>query len=105
MTLEEAYDEFMGELEEYYEEEKIQAEECTHCIQRKLPPKLKDPGIFTVPCCIGETKKEALLDLGFSINLMPLSFAKKWKIGKLSTTNTMEIILADQSILRPSATI
>ncbi|MCI90650.1 hypothetical protein A2U01_0111944, partial [Trifolium medium] len=39
------------------------------------------------------------------ISLMPLSFAKKWKIGKLNTTDTMEIVLADQSILHPSAII
>ncbi|MCI22137.1 hypothetical protein A2U01_0043313, partial [Trifolium medium] len=105
MTLEEAYDEFMGELQEQYEEEKIPAEECTRCIQRRLPPKLKDPGTFTVTCCIGQTKERALCDLSSSISLMPLSFAKKWKIGELITTNTMEIVLADQSILRPSAII
>ncbi|MCI77022.1 hypothetical protein A2U01_0098292, partial [Trifolium medium] len=51
MTLEEAYIEFMGELEEYYEEEKTQAEECAVSLERKLPPKQKDPGTFTVPIC------------------------------------------------------
>ncbi|MCI58164.1 hypothetical protein A2U01_0079417, partial [Trifolium medium] len=47
----------------------------------------------------------ALCDLGSSISLMPLSFGKKWKIGKLDTTDTLEIVLADQSILCPSAII
>lgn len=28
-------------------------EECSAMIQKKLPPKLKDPGSFTVPCTIG----------------------------------------------------
>ncbi|MCI37918.1 hypothetical protein A2U01_0059145, partial [Trifolium medium] len=96
MTLEEAYDEFMGELQKYYEEEKIQAEECTQCLRSKLPHKQKDPGTFTVPCCFDNVKERALCDLGSSISMMPLSFAKKWKIGKLNTTDTMEIVLADQ---------
>ena len=30
-------------------------EECSAIIQRKLPPKLKDPGSFTVPCAFGDT--------------------------------------------------
>lgn len=29
-------------------------EECNAIIQRKLPPKLKDPGSFTIPVVIGE---------------------------------------------------
>ena len=27
--------------------------ECSAIIQNKLPPKLKDPGSFTIPCTIG----------------------------------------------------
>ncbi|XP_022858222.1 uncharacterized protein LOC111379117 [Olea europaea var. sylvestris] len=34
----------------------ILTEECSARIQKKLPPKLKDPGSFTVPCTIGEAK-------------------------------------------------
>ncbi|MCI57591.1 hypothetical protein A2U01_0078842, partial [Trifolium medium] len=45
MTLEEVYIEFMGELEEYYEEEKTQAEGCTEYLEQELPPKQKDPGM------------------------------------------------------------
>ncbi|MCI52201.1 hypothetical protein A2U01_0073445, partial [Trifolium medium] len=78
MTLEEAYEEFMGELEEQYEEDEILAAECSHCLRSKFPPKQKDPGTFTVPYCFGNVKERALCDLGSSINLMPLSFAKKW---------------------------
>ena len=47
-------------------------EECSAILQNKLPPKLKDPGIFTIPCAIGNSVFEkALCDLGASINLMP----------------------------------
>ena len=43
-------------------------------IQRKLPKKCKDPGMFTIPCVIGDyTLGRAMLDLGASINVMPLS--------------------------------
>ena len=43
-------------------------------IQRKLPAKCKDPGMFTIPCTIGNTQLEkAMLDLGTSINVMPYS--------------------------------
>ncbi|RDX79537.1 hypothetical protein CR513_40022, partial [Mucuna pruriens] len=37
-----------------------------------LPKKCRDPGIFSVPCTIGEcTFANAMLDLGASINVMP----------------------------------
>ncbi|MCI43534.1 hypothetical protein A2U01_0064771, partial [Trifolium medium] len=103
MTLEEAYLEFMEELEEYYEEEIAQAEMGTE--QRKLPPKQKDSGTFTVPFCFGSVQGRALCDLGSSISLMSLQFAQKWKIGRIDETHTREIILADQSVLRPSGII
>ncbi|MCI44645.1 hypothetical protein A2U01_0065884, partial [Trifolium medium] len=66
MTLEEAYEAFMGELQEQYEEDKILAEECSHCVRSRLPPKQKDPERFTVPCCFGNVKERALCDLGSS---------------------------------------
>ena len=54
------------------------SEECSAIIQRKLPPKLKGPGSFTVPCTIGERYiGKALCDLGESVNLMPFSIYRK----------------------------
>jgi len=47
---------------------------CSVVIQRILPPKHKDPGVVMIPCSIGEVAVgKALIDLGASINLMPLS--------------------------------
>jgi len=47
-------------------------EEWYAIILRKITPKLKDPGSFTIPCMIGESYFEkCLCDLGASINLMP----------------------------------
>ncbi|XP_027156543.1 uncharacterized protein LOC113757463 [Coffea eugenioides] len=49
-------------------------EECSAIIQNKLPPKLKDPGSFTVPCTIGNVEfSKALCDLGASVSLIPLT--------------------------------
>ncbi|XP_062100430.1 uncharacterized protein LOC133806330 [Humulus lupulus] len=40
-------------------------EECSAILQKKLPPKLKDPSSFTIPCTIGNALFEkALCDLG-----------------------------------------
>ncbi|MCI24086.1 hypothetical protein A2U01_0045269, partial [Trifolium medium] len=53
-------------------------QECSQMVQGKLPPKLKDPGTFTIPCTIGNVYVgRALCDHGASINLMPLSIFKK----------------------------
>ncbi|KAL0386054.1 UNVERIFIED_CONTAM: hypothetical protein Sradi_2999700 [Sesamum radiatum] len=42
-------------------------EECSAVLQNKLPPKLKDPGSFSIPCTIGNTNfVKALCDLGAS---------------------------------------
>ncbi|MCI35559.1 hypothetical protein A2U01_0056780, partial [Trifolium medium] len=85
--------------------ETTQAESRAVHRERKLPPKQKDPGTFTVPFWIGNAKGRALCDLGSSISLMPLNFAEKWEIGKLDTSYNREIVLADQSVLHPSGLI
>ncbi|MCI73717.1 hypothetical protein A2U01_0094981, partial [Trifolium medium] len=52
-------------------------------LRKKLPPKLPDPGKFNILCSIKGVKiQEALLDLGSSINLMPLALAEKYNMGK-----------------------
>ena len=74
---------------------------CSAMIQRKLPKKFKDPGSVTIPCTIGkELVGKALIDLGASINLMPLSMCRR--IGNLKIDPTrMTLQLADRSITRP----
>ncbi|GKA16191.1 hypothetical protein Tco_0695938 [Tanacetum coccineum] len=50
------------------------SEECSAIIQKSLPQKEGDPGSFTLPCLIEPLAvKNALADLGASINLMPHS--------------------------------
>ncbi|XP_075497315.1 uncharacterized protein LOC142534262 [Primulina tabacum] len=66
-------------------------------LQNKLPPKLKDPGSFSIPCTIGASNfSKALCDLGASINLMPYSCFEKLKIGEeLIGEDPLEICLTD----------
>ncbi|KAL5558707.1 hypothetical protein UlMin_034918 [Ulmus minor] len=60
---------------------------CSTILQRKLPPKLKDPGSFTIPCTIGDFEFDKVLcDLGESINLMPLSIFRKLGLGEVKPT-------------------
>ncbi|CAN6555390.1 unnamed protein product [Malus baccata var. baccata] len=55
--------------------------------KRKLPPKLKDAGSFTIPCVIGGKEfGRALCDLGASINLMPYSVYESLNLGDLKET-------------------
>ncbi|XP_027927818.1 uncharacterized protein LOC114184707 [Vigna unguiculata] len=94
--------EFLSKKKKYIEEETIKVQgSCSAIIQKNLPPKFKDPGSFTIPCTIGnQDMGKALVDLGASINLMPLSMLKK--IGGLEAKPTrMTLQLADSSIKYP----
>ncbi|GJY95404.1 reverse transcriptase domain-containing protein [Tanacetum coccineum] len=74
------------------------SEECSAIIQRRLPQKEGDPRSFTLPYLIGPLAvKNALADLGASINLMPHSLFRRLGIYKLNPTR-MSIQLADRSI-------
>ncbi|GKD72462.1 reverse transcriptase domain-containing protein, partial [Tanacetum coccineum] len=77
------------------------SDDCSAIIQRSLPQKEGDPGSFTMPCLIGPLAvKNALADLGASINLMPNSLFRRLGISKLKPTK-MSIQLADRSIKYP----
>ncbi|XP_014492427.1 uncharacterized protein LOC106754872 [Vigna radiata var. radiata] len=66
-----------------------------------LPPKLQDPGSFTIPCTIGELEVgKALIDMGANINLMALSMFKRIKGLELKPTR-MTLQLADRSLKYP----
>ncbi|GJV48819.1 reverse transcriptase domain-containing protein [Tanacetum coccineum] len=68
---------------------------------KKLPEKLGDPGKFLIPCDFPRMDVcHALVDLGASINLIPLSICKKLSLPELTPTQ-MTLELADRSITRP----
>ena len=80
-------------------------ENVSAIIQRKLPQKCKDPGMFTIPCVIGNTKIEhTMLDLGASINVMPHSMYASLKLGPLKQTGII-IQLADRSNVYPEGVV
>ena len=70
-------------------------------MQKKLPPKLKDPGSFTTPYTIGDSFfDKALCDLGASINLMPFSVFRKLGLGE-GKPITVSLQPVDRSIKYP----
>ncbi|XP_071918751.1 uncharacterized protein [Coffea arabica] len=73
------------------DERVIVGENVSAILQRKLPPKCGDPGMFTIPCRIGNILiGKAMLDLGASINVMPKSIYASLNLGRpfLSTART-----------------
>nr|GEX73517.1 reverse transcriptase domain-containing protein [Tanacetum cinerariifolium] len=75
-------------------------ENCSAVILKKLPEKLRDPREFLIPCGFSELKCKALVDLGASINLMPLSVWKKLGLPDLIPTR-MTLELANRTICTP----
>ena len=66
---------------------------------------MKDPGSFTIPCSIGKYEfKEALCDLGASINLMPLSVVQRLSLGEL-TPIAITLQMADRSMAQPEGVL
>nr|XP_027101695.1 uncharacterized protein LOC113722619 [Coffea arabica] len=87
------------------DERVIVGENVSAVLQRKLPPKCGDPGMFTIPCRIGNTViRRAMLDLGASINVMPKSIYASLKLGPLKETGII-IQLADRTNAYPDGLI
>ncbi|XP_050918495.1 uncharacterized protein LOC127135915 [Lathyrus oleraceus] len=80
----------------------ILTETCSAILQgMKIPVKKKARGSVTIPCTIGDRKfKKALINLGASVNLMPLSVYKKLGIDTVQDTR-MTLQFADRSVRQP----
>ncbi|XP_024178939.1 uncharacterized protein LOC112184949 [Rosa chinensis] len=77
-------------------------EEVSAIIQRKLPPKLKVLGSFTIPSKIGETTfNKCLMDLRASINLMPYSALKKLSLEGALKPTSITLQLVDRNVRYP----
>ncbi|XP_057984550.1 uncharacterized protein LOC131169349 [Hevea brasiliensis] len=64
-------------------------EECSVILQSKLPPKLKAPGSFSIPCLIGNMNIDKVLcDLRANVSLMPLSIC-----GRAETNYHLLVII------------
>ncbi|GJY71263.1 MAK10-like protein [Tanacetum coccineum] len=56
-------------------------------IQGEIPKRMEDPGLFTLPCRLGDSKPfDTLADLGSCVNIIPLYLFKNLKIGLLEET-------------------
>ncbi|XP_056687520.1 uncharacterized protein [Spinacia oleracea] len=77
-------------------------ENCSAIILNKTPPKLKDPGSFSIPYAINKELeiRNALCDLGASVSIIPYSVFSKLEVGDLVPTN-ITLQLADRSVKYP----
>ncbi|GJW69910.1 MAK10-like protein [Tanacetum coccineum] len=57
-------------------------------VQREIPAKMENPGLFTLPCRFGDSKPfNTLANLGLCVNIMPLYLFKKLNISLLEETD------------------
>ncbi|GJW02388.1 MAK10-like protein [Tanacetum coccineum] len=57
-------------------------------VQGEVPAKMEDPGLFTLPCKLRDSKPfDTLANLGSCVNIIPLYLFKKLNIGLLEETN------------------
>ncbi|CAN6476652.1 unnamed protein product [Victoria cruziana] len=81
------------------------SEGTSFLLQRRLPPKLEDPGAPIIPCMLGDIHVErALLDLGASVNVLPGCFYDAYGLEGLRPIS-MTIQMADRSVKRPRGII
>ncbi|GJZ20131.1 reverse transcriptase domain-containing protein [Tanacetum coccineum] len=74
--------------------------EASH-IDNSIPRKEKDPGSFTLPCFINNVCFDnALVNLGSSVSVMPLSTYLNLRLGELAHTK-LTVELADKTVKYP----
>ncbi|XP_021776355.1 uncharacterized protein LOC110740186 [Chenopodium quinoa] len=65
---------FVKNIKDQHEDKEVVNKKGPTLLYDNLPPKLHDPGSFTIPCTINEKIFDKVLcDLGASVNLMPYS--------------------------------
>ena len=74
---------------------------CNVVIQKTLPEKMSDSSSFTIPYKIEDVDMgKGLFNSGASINLMPLSVAKRLSLGELTPT-AMTLQIANRTLAHP----
>ncbi|XP_021734304.1 uncharacterized protein LOC110701027 [Chenopodium quinoa] len=80
-------------------------ENCSAIIMNKMPPKLKDPGNFSIPCAINKMKiNNALCDLGASVRLISFSVYQRLELGELMPSK-ITLQLVNRSIKIPKGKV
>lgn len=81
--------------------EEISTMLANYSFQGKVPKKLGDPGIPTIPCSIKNNYvRTALCDLGAGVSVMPFSLYKRLYLDKLIPTD-ISLQMADKSTAIP----
>jgi hypothetical protein len=94
------YSKYMKDI--VYNKRKIPNEEIStmlanYSFNGKVPEKLGDPGIPTVPCCIKNNYvRTALCDLGAGVSVMPFYLYKRLDLENLISTD-ISLQMADKS--------
>ncbi|RDX66394.1 hypothetical protein CR513_54841, partial [Mucuna pruriens] len=78
----------------------IKSEQVSSLIQPTMLKKYRNPSTFIVPCTISKCTFDSMLDLGTSINVMPLSIYKSLILGDSEPTSVV-IQLANRSTTHP----
>ncbi|GJU27414.1 MAK10-like protein [Tanacetum coccineum] len=74
-------------LDKYVESLELSKNESAF-IQGEMTKRKEDPGLFTLPCRLGDSKPfDTLADLGSCVNIIPLYLFKKLNIGLLEETD------------------
>ncbi|XP_021735743.1 uncharacterized protein LOC110702345 [Chenopodium quinoa] len=80
-------------------------EKCPDPLHDSLPPKLHDPGSFTIPCMINETYFDRVLcDMGASVNLMPSLVYDKLGLKNLKPS-PISLHMADRTVRLPKGVV
>ncbi|XP_027082563.1 uncharacterized protein [Coffea arabica] len=96
---------FVNRMRLREDERVIVGKNVSAVLQRKLPPKCGNPGMFTIPCKIGNTQIEkAMLDLEASINVIPKSIYASLNIGPLKEIGII-IQLTDRTNAYPDGLV
>ncbi|XP_026445241.1 uncharacterized protein LOC113345782 [Papaver somniferum] len=105
-----AYAKFLNDLCTVKRKHNVQkkaflTEQVSSIHQHNTPPKYKDPRCPTISCIIGDFMiKQALLDLGASVNLLPFSVYEQFGLGGLKPTS-VTLQLADRSVKVPRGVV
>lgn len=80
-------------------------ENISTVLQKRIPPKYKDVGVFTMPCKFGNLHvPQGICYLGASINILPYSVYKSNSVGTLTKTGAI-IQLAVRLIVHPKGVL
>ncbi|XP_042386585.1 uncharacterized protein LOC121978287 [Zingiber officinale] len=80
-------------------------ENCSALLMANSPPKLQDPGSFSITCKIGpELIPRAFCDLGASVSLLPYSLCKRLGLQNIKLT-TMALQLVDHTCRYPMGVV